>query len=244
MTNNPAAERAPTADPNTQIELRQAARALGNAGLVHAYGHCSVRLDEQYFLVCAPEPMATLAPGEDGNVVAIKGELPAGVLGEVRIHQHIYRLNPTTRAVCRIMPPSIMTLSTQRLTPRARHGLAAYFGDHIPLWEDPRLLRNDGEAERLAQQMAAHPAIVMRGNGAVVQGQSLYQAVAYCWYLEDSARVELAVRNSGLDPDQGLLSATELTDRQVFSGRVFERMWRHLTHNDPERCTPEKTVDL
>lgn len=224
----------PTADNQTQIKLRLAARALGRAGLVHAYGHCSIRLDQHHFLVCAPEPMATIKPEEDGTVVNIEGELPQGVLGEVRIHQHIYRLHPNLNAVCRIMPPSIMALSTQGLTPRARHGLSAYFGDNIPLWDNPRLLRDNSEALKLVEQMADHPAIVMRGNGAVVAGESLEQAVSYSWYLEDSGRIELAMRSSGFTPESGILSPSEVSDRQVFAGRVFERMWRHLTHNDPE----------
>lgn len=222
------------ADKPTQIKLRQAARALGRAGLVHAYGHCSVRLSPTRFLVCAPEPMATIAPGEDGSTVNIEGELPDGVLGEVRIHQHIYRLHPEINAVCRIMPPSIMTLSTQGLTPRARHGLSAYFGDQIPLWQNPRLLRNNEEALKLVELKGDRPAIVMRGNGAVVSGESLEQAVAYSWYLEDSARIELQIRSCGFAPESGLLSPQEVVDRQVFTGRVFERMWRHLTLNDPE----------
>ena len=40
-----------------QRDLRIAARALARAGLVTAYGHCSVRLDADCFLVCAAKPM-------------------------------------------------------------------------------------------------------------------------------------------------------------------------------------------
>ncbi len=217
-----------------QLKLRLAARALGNAGLVHAYGHCSVRLDETRFLVCAPQPMKTIAPGENGTVVPVTGGLPDGVLGEVRIHQQIYAQRPGVGAVCRIMPPAVMALSTQGLTPRSRHGLSAYFANDIPLWDDPALLRNDAAAARLAEALGHRLAIVMRGNGAVVVGDNLEQAVTYSWFLEDSARLELSVRQSGLNPDAGLLSADELAARQVTTGGVFERMWRYLSHGDPE----------
>ena len=50
------------APPDTERVLRIAARALGRHGLAHAYGHCSVRLDAAHFLVCAPRPMALIAP--------------------------------------------------------------------------------------------------------------------------------------------------------------------------------------
>ena len=37
-----------------QIIVRKMARALARAGLVTAFGHCSVRLDGKSFLVCSP----------------------------------------------------------------------------------------------------------------------------------------------------------------------------------------------
>jgi HCOMODA/2-hydroxy-3-carboxy-muconic semialdehyde decarboxylase len=217
-----------------QVKLRIAARALGNAGLAHAYGHCSVRLDAARFLVCAPEPLKTILPGEAGSVVPVEGDLPAGVLGEVRIHQHIYALRPGIGAICRIMPPAIMALSTQGISPASRHGLSAYFANDIPLWDDPALLRNHAAAQKLAQTLDNRLAIIMRGNGAVVVGEDLAQAVTYSWFLEDTARLELAVRQAGFEPQCGLLSKDELTLRKVTTGRVFERMWRYLTFGDPE----------
>ncbi|MCK9503929.1 MAG: class II aldolase/adducin family protein [Porticoccaceae bacterium] len=217
-----------------QIKLRIAARALGRAGLVHAFGHCSMRLSEDTFLVCAPEPLATIRPNEPGTLVKVSGSLPEGVLGEVRIHQQIYARNPAAGAVCRIMPANVMTLSTFRATAKPRHGLAAYFGASTPLWDDPRLLRNDEAAIKLSEQMGDSPAIVMRGNGAVVTGETLEQAVAYSWFLEDAARVEIQARNLGVKDADGLLSDQEIVDRQVMTGRVFERMWRYLTDGDEE----------
>ena len=94
-----------------EVLVRKAARALGRHGLVHAYGHVSARIDEHTFLVCAPEPMGLIAPGTPGTVVAVDGDLPDGVLGEVRIHREIYRRRPEVRGVARTMPPKIMSLS-------------------------------------------------------------------------------------------------------------------------------------
>lgn len=223
----------------TQAKLRMAARALGNAGLVHAYGHCSVRLDSARFLVCAPEPLKTILPGEAGSVVAVTGDLPTGVLGEVRIHQQIYARRPDIGAVCRIMPPATMALSTLGISPFSRHGLSAYFANDIPLWSDPALLRNDAAALKLADALGDRIAIVMRGNGAVVVGETLEQAVSYSWFLEDTARIEMSIRSAGFDPQCGHLSEDELAARQVTTGRVFERMWRHLTFGDAESDTVE-----
>ena len=219
---------------NTQhIKLRMGARALGRAGLVHAFGHCSIRVDEEQFLVCAPQPMGTIAVKEANTVVSVTGPLPNGVLGEVRIHQAIYQRRPEIKAVCRIMSPAVMALSTQGLTPTCRHGLSAYFANNIPLWADPRLLRDDERAQSLADMMGSATALVMRGNGAVVVGESIEEAVSYAWFLEDSARLELSVRSANFKPEEGVMSLDEIRDRQVKVG-VFERMWRYLTCGDPE----------
>lgn len=217
-----------------QRELRIAARALARGQLVHAYGHCSIRLDAERFLVCAPRPMGTIRPGEPGDVVPLEGPLPARVLGEVRIHQAIYRTRPQVRAVCRIMPPLLATLALLRRTPRPRHGFGAYFAPAPPLWDDPRLLRDDDAARRLAAAMGDAGAIVMRANGAVVVGGSMIEAVALSWFLEEAARVEVGLIQMGQDGDHTLLSADETLARQVTAGRVYERMWEYLTDGDPE----------
>ena len=221
-------------NPQQQRELRLAARALARGSLVHAYGHCSLRLDATRFLVCAPKPMGTILPGEDGTVVSVDGPLPDGVLGEVRIHQSIYRLRGDVGAVCRIMPPQLGLLALLHRTPRPRHGFGAYFAPRLPLWDDPRLLRDDHASARLAEQLADSKAIVMRANGAVVVGAGLVEAVALSWFLEEAARVEVGLMQMGQDGEHTLLNGEETLARQVTAGRVYERMWEYLTFGDGE----------
>ena len=213
-----------------QDMVRGAARGLAKAGLVHAFGHCSLRLDRGSFLVCAAMPMGQIID-QDGVVVPLDGPLPDGVLGEVRIHREVYRRRPDAGGICRIMPPATMALSTVGLVPRPRHGIGAYF-DRLPLWDDPRLLRDDAAAAALADMLDGAQALVMRGNGAITVGESLPQAVTLAYFLEDAARVERDVRTMGLDPGNGLLSPEEVSARQVWSGGVVERMWAHLTGGD------------
>ncbi|MDT0508427.1 class II aldolase/adducin family protein [Novosphingobium sp. MMS21-SN21R] len=207
--------------------VQLAAEAIAKAGLVHAYGHCSIRLNKESFLVSAARPLS-LAAHLPGVVCPVQGALPDGVLGEVRIHQQIYALRPEVGAVCRIMPPAVMALSTQRIVPVPRHGIGAYF-PNLPLWDDPRLLRNDAAAAALAAHMGHAPAIVMRGNGAVIAAATMEQAITLAWFLEDAARIERDVRAMGFDPQSGRLAPEEIADRQVWAGGVAERMWDYLT---------------
>jgi HCOMODA/2-hydroxy-3-carboxy-muconic semialdehyde decarboxylase len=216
------------ASEDQQGLVRHAARALGRSGLVHAYGHCSLRLGDKHFLVCAAMPMGLIGE-EPGTVVPVSGPLPEGVLGEVRVHQAIYARRTDVGGICRIMSPAVMALSTQGVVPAPRHGIGAYFHPGPALWDDPRLLRDDASSAQLAQALGSLNAIIMRGNGAVVCGESLQQAVTLSWFLEDAARVERDVRAMGCDPATGLLDADEIAARQVWSGGVVERMWQHLT---------------
>ena len=222
----------PLADPAAQLQVRQAARALGRHGLLHAYGHCSMRLDERHFLVCAGQPPGTIGPGVPGTVIPINGAFPPGILGEVRIHREIYRRRPDIGGVVRGMPTHTMSLSALRRTPRILHGMGSYFSPGIPLWDDVQLLRSDEQAAALVERMGASPAIVMRGNGAVTCAASLPDAVVLAWYLEDAARIDLDCLHAGVDPVE--LTPPEAARRATRSGAIFERMWDYLTHGDPE----------
>lgn len=219
-------------DPEQTV--RRAARALGRGGLAHAYGHCSLRMDAENFLVCAPMPMG-LIEDEPGTLVPIAGPLPEGVLGEVRVHQAIYAMRADVGGICRTMPPALMALSTQGIVPAARHGIGAYFAPGPALWDDPRLLRDESSARRVAQALGDLNAIVLRGNGVVVAGETLEQAVVLSWFLEDAARIEREVRMMGLDPARGLLSPDEVVARQIWSGGVVERMWNWLSSPEDKK---------
>ena len=213
--------------------VRVAARALGRAGLVHAYGHCSMRLDAASFLVSPARPLGLVAPGEACVVVGLTGPLPAGVLGEVRIHREIYRRRPDVGGVVRSMPPHAMSLAAMHRSFRPRHGFGAYFAAGPKLWSDPQLLRSDDQATRLAELLGADRAVLMRGNGLVTAGASLEEAVVLAWYAEDASRVELDCLFAG-EADAPGLSDEEGLGRATWSGAICERMWNYLTHADPE----------
>ena len=218
----------------TQIRVRKAARALARHDLGHAYGHVSARLDDESFLVCAAKPMGLIRPGEPGAVVPIEGALPAGVLGEVRCHQQIYRRRPDVNGICRTFLRETMTLSTFRLVPRARHGFGCYFAPGPALWDDPALLRSDEAAAELADCLGESRAVVMRGNGAILTGATVEESIVMAFYLEEAARTELAVLAVGENAEPVEIPPEDARARATGTGRIFERMWDYLTDGDPE----------
>jgi HCOMODA/2-hydroxy-3-carboxy-muconic semialdehyde decarboxylase len=173
-----------------------------------------------------------VAPDDAAVGVPTNGPLPADALPEVVIHQHIYRRRQDIHGIARFHSPNVVALSTMGLTPKARHGLGAYFAPAPPLYANPRLVRDDSSAAALAEQLGAARAIVMRGNGAVAVGSSIEEAVTMAWYLEDAARVELAVLAAGAAALE--FTPAEVESRAVTTGRLIERMWDWLTAGDPE----------
>ena len=219
----------------TQKRVRLAARALARHNLVHAYGHVSARLDDDSFLVCAPKPMGLIDPGEDGTVVPVSGELPVGVLGEVRCHQQIYAARNDINGICRVFPRNVMNLSTFKKTPKARLGFGSYFYPEPPLWDDPLLLRSDEQAAEFAQTLGQARAIVMRGNGAVCVAPCVEESIVMAFYLEESAITELAVMTSGPDNQSTCFTEEQAKVRATGSGRIYERLWDYMTAGDPEK---------
>lgn len=218
----------------TQVRVRMAARALGNNDLGHAFGHVSARIDADSFLVCAPKPMGLVEPGDGGTVVPVDGPLPDGVLGEVRCHQQIYKRRPDVNGIARTFLRDVMTLSTFQRTPKPRIGFATYFAPCPPLWDDPLLLRDDAAAERFAETLGDARAIVMRGNGCVLTGATVEEAIVMAFFLEEAAKTELAVMASGQEAASVVYSPEQAKARAVSSGHIFERVWDYLTAGDPE----------
>ena len=218
----------------TERRVRLAARALGRNDLGHAFGHVSARLDDKTFLVCAPRPMGLIEKGETGSVVPIAGPLPPGVLGEVRIHQQIYKRRSDVNGICRTFLKSAMALSTLRMTAKPRDGFGSYFAPAPKLWDDPTLLRNDEAAAKLADTLGDARAIVMRGNGAVTVGANVEEAICMAFFLEEASRTEVSVLAMNRPADEAIMTAAQAAARGVTTGNILERLWEYLTRDDPE----------
>lgn len=223
--------------------VRVAARALARAGLVHAYGHCSARIDEESFLVSPAVPLGMVRSGAACTVVPVAGPLPDGVLGEVRLHQRIYASRPSAGGVVRFMGPHAMALGALGRTPAIRHGFGAYFAPAVGLWDDVQLVRDDARADGAISAMGSGRGLLMRGNGAVAAGDTLEEAVVLAWYLEDACRVELAALAAGL-ADAPAIPPDAAAERATKAGRIFERMWDFMTEGDPELAPLQQGDDV
>ncbi|AUW60167.1 class II aldolase [Sphingobium sp. SCG-1] len=215
--------------------MRLAARAMGRHDLAHAYGHVSIRLDHTHFLASPAMPLSLVGEDEAGVEVSLDEDLPAGALPEVRIHREIYRRRPDIGGIVRVQSPAVIALSALGKTPRALHGLGTYFAPAPPFWPSVALLRDDASAAQVAELLGNASAIVLAGNGEVTAGETLEEAAALAFFLEDAARLELALlpaQAAGLNPRE--YTPEEVSRRAVKAGALFERMWQYLCFGDPE----------
>jgi HCOMODA/2-hydroxy-3-carboxy-muconic semialdehyde decarboxylase len=220
----------------TATDVCLSARALARHGLVHAYGHVSARAARGGFVVTLARPLGRVEPATALVDCPAEGPLPAGALPEVAVHQAIYRARPDVGGVCRFQSPSVMALSALRRTPRALHGLGAYFAPAPPLWDDPALARDPERAAAIAATLGGARAVVSRGNGAVAVGPGPREAACHAFFLEDAARVELAVLAAGGE-------ATEYTRQQAerraaADASLYDRMWQFLLGEDFHEVEP------
>ncbi|HRM73739.1 MAG TPA: class II aldolase/adducin family protein, partial [Paracoccus sp. (in: a-proteobacteria)] len=113
-------------------------------------------------------------------------------------------------------------------------GFGCYFQPGVALWDDPQLIRDDDRAVGAITAMGPGRALLMRGNGAVVWGESIEAATVLAWYLEDMCRIELVALQAGLADSAPVIAPAEAEARATRTGRIIERMWDHLVAGDPE----------
>ena len=76
---------------------------------------------------------------------------------------------------------------------------------------------------------------MMRGNGCILTGGTVEEAIVMAFYLEEAAKTELAVMATGQENKSQIYTSEQAKARAVTSGDIFERMWDYLTEGDPEK---------
>ncbi|SDB81280.1 HCOMODA/2-hydroxy-3-carboxy-muconic semialdehyde decarboxylase [Raineyella antarctica] len=207
--------------------LATAAHALAAEGLVTAFGHVSVRLDAGRVAITPAVPLGSVRPDDDFPVVPLDAtELPAGIPKEAWIHLAILRARPEVDAVCRAQPETVTAITAAGVPIRPLHGQGSFVGDVVPVFTDPRLVRDPERAGRLAATLGRADALVMRGNGAITTGATPGEAVARMWVLEASARLNAVAASAGT-PEP--LSIEEQEAWRTTSTELLGRIWSHLS---------------
>jgi HCOMODA/2-hydroxy-3-carboxy-muconic semialdehyde decarboxylase len=197
-----------TPPPGTAVDARlledlvYANRILYDQGVVDGFGHISVRhpANPNHFLLSrsmAPALVTTadiLEHDRDGAPLDARGR---PVFLERFIHAAIYRARPDVQAVVHCHSPSLIPFGVTGTRLRPLYHMSAFLGAGAPIFDirnvagvTDMLISDNRLADALAQALAEHPVILLRGHGAVVAGRSIQQVVFRSVYTEMNARLQ------------------------------------------------------
>ncbi|MDT7787029.1 MAG: HCOMODA/2-hydroxy-3-carboxy-muconic semialdehyde decarboxylase [Pseudonocardiales bacterium] len=214
-----------------EADLLDAALTTAHSGLVTAFGHVSVLIGDRV-LITPPRPLGSLTLTDRAVTLdRTATELPEGTPKEAWIHLAIYRTRPDVRAICRAQPETATALTSGGVPIRPLHGQGAFLGPEVPVFDDPRLVRDEQRAAELADALGRAPALLMRGNGAVTVGEDVGQAVARMWLLEASARINAQAAAAGRPR---ALSTNEQAAWLAAETELLSRLWSHLRADTPK----------
>jgi ribulose-5-phosphate 4-epimerase/fuculose-1-phosphate aldolase len=214
-------------------------RILAREGVVDAYGHVSIRhpdRPDQYLLSCSRSP--ELVRPEDVMAFSLAGEPAGPETGrpylERHIHGGVYEARPDVHAVVHNHAYDVIPFSLTGTEMRPATHVAAVIGESVTVWDirdrfgdTDLLVRNMDHGRDLAAGLGDRAAILMRGHGATVAGETLEEAVTAAIYLMVNARI---VREAAALGEVTYLSPGEVERcRLTQLGDVtLSRVWEYL----------------
>ncbi|SEE35736.1 class II aldolase/adducin family protein [Streptomyces sp. KS_5] len=217
-------------------DLTRAGRALAAAGLVNAFGHVSARLaDSGTLLITPPQPLGRLQNDDAFHRLSLAGAtLPTGVPKEGWIHRAVAIARPDVGGICRAQPFFANAAAVAGVEIRPLHGQGALLGGTVPVFDQPRLVRDPETASALAVALGPAHSLVMRGNGALTVGRTVGEAVARMWVLEEAARLALTAAAAG---EAASLTPAEQSAWEESSTELLGRIWEYLAF-ELAHCPP------
>ena len=213
-------------------ELATANRILFQQGVVDGFGHVSMRHPGHpgHFLLA--RSMAPVMVTQDDIMLFDPDSEPTG--GDKRrpylerfIHGEIYRLRPDVAAVVHSHSPSVVPFGiVPTVTLRPVFHMSGFLGKGAPVFEirccagdsSDMLIRDRTLGSALAVSLGPQSAVLMRGHGSTVVGQTLRQVVFRAIYTEVNARLQLDALRLGeptfLSPGEAAAS-TETNNGQL-----------------------------
>jgi len=195
---------------------------LYDQGVVDGYGHVSVRhpTDPSHFLISrwlAPDMVTESDILEvDFDCKPVNGE-KARLYSEVFLHGEVYRARPDVKAIVHTHAPAIILMGISGETLMPMYQMTGYMGAGVPVFDIRQAIGNTNmlvsdptRGKALAKALADHPAVLMRGHGGVVTGNSLYQVVGRSVYMKINSELQVNVLGKKvmfLSPEEAKLTS-------------------------------------
>ena len=169
-----------------------ALRIIYKEGLSDAFAHLSMLSDQGNEMMFMPRKSPALIKSEELFFVDFDKPVPQSSL-----HQAIYKARPDVKAVFHFHSPAVILLSVVGQTIRPMHNYSAIFYEGVPLYTGTGQVESPARAGEMAKLLGNAKALMLRGHGAVVVGQSIREVCMLALFLEESARLQAEAMKLG-----------------------------------------------
>ena len=199
-----------------------ALRIINHEGLSDAFAHLSARTDGGDAMLFMPRKSPALVNSNELFVVDFEKPVP-----QSSIHQAIYKTRGDVKAVFHFHSPAVILLSVIGQTIRPMHNYSAIFYEGVPLYTGTGQVESPARAGEMAKLLGDAKAVILRGHGAVVVGQSIREVCMLAVYLEESARFQSEAMKLGtpmfIERDDA-----ERIAKRTFKPASTDRAWEHF----------------
>lgn len=199
-----------------------ALRIIHRQGLSDAFAHLSARLDGGEKMLFMPRKSPALVKASELFAVDFEKQVP-----QSSIHQAVYKARPDVKSVIHFHSPCTILLSVVGQTVRPIHNYSVIFYEGVPLFEGTGQVESPGRAAEIASLLGPAKAVILRGHGAVVVGQSIPEVCILSLYLEESARLQAEAMKLG-EPRYVSRDEAERIARRTFKPASTARAWEHF----------------
>src|SRR5258707_1167563 len=157
-------------NPDLKQQLFDCIRMLEQSDIIYYIGHCSVRLDDNRFLINIGSCQRSLLTVEDLCVVdldanQVEGKEKGNAPLERHLHCGIYRVRPDVKAIVHAHPKwsTFLTMVGEAYKPVYAQGSLVH---PVPLLDSPNSINNRAMADRLAATLGDQPAGLLNSHAA------------------------------------------------------------------------------
>ena len=177
-------------------------KILSYKGLNEGFGHISARIPgEEKCLITTRDALAFLQPQEieevDFNGNKLTKNSPGGAPNEVFLHVNVYKAREDVMAVARTQSPWCEIFGIRMEPVKPVHDLGSILMDETALLDEPQLGDVPHVGDQMIEKLGDKVAILLRGNGNVVTGRSVEEAVVRAVFLDESARLQYQAQMLG-----------------------------------------------